>query len=639
MLLLAHRDDAVSPERLIDGLWGEEPPATAPRRRCRSTCRSCGARSGRSSRSSHARRATPSRWSRASSTSSASRRSSSAPAARRGAGDLEAAARDLREALALFRGPPLADAPLLGPAAAEADRLAGLRLAALEERLDIDLALGAHAAAVAELEALAAEHPYRERLHAQLMLALYRAGRQADALDAFRRRADALVEDLGLDPGRELHAAGGGDPRAGPGARPRRAAAAGPRRRRRPRCPAPATPLLGREDDVATAAALLGDARRPPAHAHRARAGSARRGSRSSWPTGWRAASRTARASSRSRARRRSPGTCRRRSRTRSARRPRPTLADAAAPARELLLVLDNFEQLLAAAARARAAARAPLRLEAARHQPRRAAPGRRARAARSRRSRPAPARRPVRRAAPAGARARGSRCGDGEGERIARICERARRPAAGDRARRRALQAARPRRRCSTRLERRLDLLSAGPRDAPGAPADAAGDDRLELRPARPGRAGAVRAARRVRRRLDARGRRGGVRRRDALDGLATLVDQSLVAPCAATRRFAMLETVREYALERLDRARRARRVRARARAGVRGLRRGGRTAACTRATSASGSTASTPTTRTSAPRSTSPRRTATRRPRCGCAPACGATGSRAATSPRAAR
>ena len=117
-----------------------------------------------------------------------------------------AAARLLREALGLFRGPPLVDAPLMGPAASEPDRLASLRLEVLEERIDIDLATGGHATVIGELEALAAEHPYRERMHAQLMLALYRSGRQADALEAFRRARHALVEELGLDPGRELRA-------------------------------------------------------------------------------------------------------------------------------------------------------------------------------------------------------------------------------------------------------------------------------------------------------------------------------------------------------------------------------------------------------------------------------------------------
>ena len=127
------------------------------------------------------------------------------------------------------------DAPLLGPAADEPGRLAAMRLAVLEERIDADVALGGHARLVEELEALTAEHPYRERLHAQLMLALYRAGRQADALEAYRRVRHSLVEDLGLEPGRELQrleaAILAQDSALDPPPRPR------PRSRRRLRCP------------------------------------------------------------------------------------------------------------------------------------------------------------------------------------------------------------------------------------------------------------------------------------------------------------------------------------------------------------------------------------------------------------------
>ena len=83
-------------------------------------------------------------------------------------------------------------------------QLEQLRLAALEERIDADLALGREAALVTELESLVAEHPYRERLRAQLMLALYRSGRQADALDAYQAGRRVLQDDLGLEPGNEL---------------------------------------------------------------------------------------------------------------------------------------------------------------------------------------------------------------------------------------------------------------------------------------------------------------------------------------------------------------------------------------------------------------------------------------------------
>ena len=94
--------------------------------------------------------------------------------------------------------------------AAEADRLAELRLGAVEDRLEADLRLGRHRELVAELEGLVRDHPLRERLWAQLLLALYRSGRQADALLAYQRARSILVEELGIDPGaelRRLHAA------------------------------------------------------------------------------------------------------------------------------------------------------------------------------------------------------------------------------------------------------------------------------------------------------------------------------------------------------------------------------------------------------------------------------------------------
>jgi DNA-binding SARP family transcriptional activator len=106
----------------------------------------------------------------------------------------------LRDALALWRGPPLSDLAYESFALTEIRRLEELRLDALEERIDADLALGQGSELVAELEALVAEHPLRERLRAQLMLALYRAGRQAEALQAYHDARGTLVEELGIDP-------------------------------------------------------------------------------------------------------------------------------------------------------------------------------------------------------------------------------------------------------------------------------------------------------------------------------------------------------------------------------------------------------------------------------------------------------
>jgi DNA-binding SARP family transcriptional activator/class 3 adenylate cyclase len=114
------------------------------------------------------------------------------------------------EALSLWRGPPLDDFACQRFAQAEIARLEELRLACVEELIEQDLEAGRHAAAVGELEALVKEHPLRESLRAQLMLALYRSGRQADALEAYQQARGALVEELGIEPGRalrELHQA------------------------------------------------------------------------------------------------------------------------------------------------------------------------------------------------------------------------------------------------------------------------------------------------------------------------------------------------------------------------------------------------------------------------------------------------
>ena len=124
--------------------------------------------------------------------------------AARMAGEPERASKLLRHALALWRGAPLADLAYESFAQAETARLADLRVRALEERIQADLECGHGADLVAELERLAAEHPSRERLRAQLMLALYRAGRQAEALEAYRETRATLVEELGIEPGREL---------------------------------------------------------------------------------------------------------------------------------------------------------------------------------------------------------------------------------------------------------------------------------------------------------------------------------------------------------------------------------------------------------------------------------------------------
>jgi len=120
------------------------------------------------------------------------------------AGSWDQAAEGACAALALWRGEPLADAGSEILAAREGPRLAELRLQALEVRIGADLHLGRHAEVIAELQRLAGAHPLREHLHALLMLALYRDGRQAEALAAYQQARQVLVEELGTDPGTEL---------------------------------------------------------------------------------------------------------------------------------------------------------------------------------------------------------------------------------------------------------------------------------------------------------------------------------------------------------------------------------------------------------------------------------------------------
>jgi DNA-binding SARP family transcriptional activator len=107
-------------------------------------------------------------------------------------------------ALGMWRGPALADVALASAGRAEAERLEELRLRAYELRFDAELALGHHERAVGELQALVAQNPYRERFVAQLMLALYRAGRHAEALDVYEQTRRRLDEDLGLQPSADL---------------------------------------------------------------------------------------------------------------------------------------------------------------------------------------------------------------------------------------------------------------------------------------------------------------------------------------------------------------------------------------------------------------------------------------------------
>jgi predicted ATPase/DNA-binding SARP family transcriptional activator len=258
-VLLLARGDAVTADRLIDELWGEQPPATAAKALQVHVSQ---LRQALGDGQPIVTRPTGYAVELAPSALDLERFERGLEDGRRlrAAGDEAGAAEALRAGLELFRGPALSDVELLGRASTEGQRLDGLRLAALEDRLELDLALGRHAAAVPELEALVAEHPYRERLHAHLMLALYRDGRQADALDAYRRARTLLVEELGLEPGPELQrleaAILAQDPALELGERP---PPAQPAPARAPALPARASSLVGREAELAELEALLGD--------------------------------------------------------------------------------------------------------------------------------------------------------------------------------------------------------------------------------------------------------------------------------------------------------------------------------------------------------------------------------------------
>jgi DNA-binding SARP family transcriptional activator len=183
--------------------------------------------------------------------------------AARSEGDAAAARRQLDDALGLWRGPALADAEFESFAQGEIARLEELRLAALEERVDARLSAGQHALVVAELEQLAAEHPSRERLVGLLMLALYRCGRHADALEIYTQNRRRLDAELGLDPSSELRrlqeAILRQDPRLDapigeqvPQRQPRVAAPSLPAQLR----PRPGMPFVGRAAELARLAAL-----------------------------------------------------------------------------------------------------------------------------------------------------------------------------------------------------------------------------------------------------------------------------------------------------------------------------------------------------------------------------------------------
>jgi DNA-binding SARP family transcriptional activator len=195
-ILLLHVGEVVSSDRLIDELWGGEPPdsgVTALQVRVSQLRKALGpaAEQLETRAPGYVLRLRPGqldlqRFERL--------------VAQAEAAEPELAAGLLRDALALWRGRALADFEYEPFAQAAIGRLEELRLTVLERRIEADLALGRAAALVGEIEALVAEHPLRERFRAQLMLALYRSGRQAEALAAYQATREALVDGLGIEP-------------------------------------------------------------------------------------------------------------------------------------------------------------------------------------------------------------------------------------------------------------------------------------------------------------------------------------------------------------------------------------------------------------------------------------------------------
>jgi len=201
-MLLLSADEAVSRDRLIEGLWGERPPVSAEHSlddyvsRLR---RAIGADRLERSPPGYLLRVLPEEL-------DLDRFDRLAGKGREAlaAGDPVEAARLLRDALACWRGAALADVVYEPFASPEAARLEDRRLSVLEDRYEAELAAGAGAGLVEQLERLVAEHPYRERPVAALMVALYRAGRQVSALELYRATRQRLADELGIEPGPRL---------------------------------------------------------------------------------------------------------------------------------------------------------------------------------------------------------------------------------------------------------------------------------------------------------------------------------------------------------------------------------------------------------------------------------------------------
>jgi DNA-binding SARP family transcriptional activator/streptogramin lyase len=199
-ILLLHANEMVTTDHLVEELWGSRPPGTAAKALqgyVSQLRKRLGQEAVETVGSGYRLRVEP---------DDLDARRFEALLAEARTLDRAAAAVRLREALALWRGPPLADFTYDAFARNEINRLEELRLSCIERRVDLELALGHHDDLVPELEALVRELPLRERLRRHLIVALYRSGRQADALDAYQDARAALRDELGLDPSDELQA-------------------------------------------------------------------------------------------------------------------------------------------------------------------------------------------------------------------------------------------------------------------------------------------------------------------------------------------------------------------------------------------------------------------------------------------------
>jgi class 3 adenylate cyclase/DNA-binding winged helix-turn-helix (wHTH) protein len=208
-LLLVNAGETLSTDRLIDELWGERPPATAAKTvqvhisRLR---KALAAGAGNASEGLVVTREHGYQLEIDLERLDSHRFERLLAEGRRelAANRPDSAAPVLEQALSLWRGRPLADLAYEAFAQGEIARLEDLRVAALEQLIDAKLALGRHVEVIGELESLISDYPYRERLRAQLMLALYRSDRQADALQAYQDARRALTDELGIEPGERL---------------------------------------------------------------------------------------------------------------------------------------------------------------------------------------------------------------------------------------------------------------------------------------------------------------------------------------------------------------------------------------------------------------------------------------------------